>query len=169
MLCASRRLPVRFLVSQLREQNDKHLEAPMSGIPTLHELLRTSRTVDDHSTRNPVRDRAKAVVCVVDGTPVQALLPASLVVNLERLLNLTGAAEIRLGRDDEAFGPCAAEHVFVDVRLALLSEVVFTTDTVTETVVMRWADFARSVRPIVGNFAEPPRDSVGAYRLSYRE
>jgi hypothetical protein len=142
----------------------------MSGILTLHELLRTSRmVVDDPSTRTPVRDRAKVVVCIVDGTPVQVIVPASLNVNLERLLSLTGAAEIRLGREDEGSGPGSTEPIFVDVRLALLSEVIFTTDTASETVLMRWVDFARNVRPIVGNFAEPPRDSVGAYRLSYRE
>jgi hypothetical protein len=143
----------------------------MSGVLAIHELLRTSRTVvADPSTGTPVRDRAKVVVCVVDGTPVHALLPASLVVNLERLLSLTGAAEIRLeGEDEGSAGPRSAEPIFVDVRLALSPEIVFTTDTAAETAVMRWADFARSVRPIVGDFAEPPRDCVGAYRLSYRE
>ena len=142
----------------------------MSGILAIHELLRTSRTVAaDSATRTPVRDRAKVVICVVDGTPVQALLPASLVVNLERLLSLTGAAEIRLGGQDEGSGPRSAEPIFVDVRLALSPEIVFTTDTAAETAVVRWADFARSLRPIVGDFAEPPRDTVGAYRLSFRE
>jgi hypothetical protein len=34
---------------------------------------------------------------------------------------------------------------------------------------MRWTDFAKSVRPIVGKFAEPRRDRVGEFRLSYRE
>ena len=142
----------------------------MSGTLAIHQLLRTSRTVvTDPSTRTPVRDRARAVVCVVDGTPVHALLPVSLVVNLERLLSLTGGGEIRLGREDEGSSPRSAEPIFVDVRLALSPEIVFTTDTATETVAVLWADFARSVRPIVGDFAEPPRDSVGAYRLSYRE
>ena len=142
----------------------------MSGILAIHELLRTSRTgAADSAARTPVRDRAKVVICVVDGTPVQALLPASLVVNLERLLSLAGAAEIRLGGQDEGSGPRSAEPIFVDVRLALSPEIVFTTDTAAETAVVRWADFARSVRPIVGDFAEPPRDTVGAYRLSYRE
>jgi hypothetical protein len=142
----------------------------MSGILAIHELLRMSRTVvANPSTRTLVRDRAKVVVCLVDGIPVQALLPASLVVNLERLLSLTGAAEIRLARDDEGANPPSTEPIFVDVRLALSPEIVFTTDTARETVVMQWADFARSVRPIVGDFAATPLDHVGAYRLSYRE
>jgi hypothetical protein len=145
----------------------------MSGTPAIHELLRAAQvrhTVATGSlTRTQVQDRATVIVCVVDGTPVHALLPASLVINLERLLNLAGAGEIRLAHEDEGSGPRAADAVFVDVRLALSHEIVFTTGTAAETVVMRWADFARSVRPIVGDFAEPPRDRVGAYRLSYRE
>jgi len=34
---------------------------------------------------------------------------------------------------------------------------------------MRWPDFAASIRPIVGKFAETHLDKVGEYRLSYRE
>ena len=144
----------------------------MSGTFAIHELLRTSRvarTEADPANWPSVPDRAKVVVCVVDGTAVPALLPASLVVNLERLLNLAGAGDIRLAGDDDGPGPLAAEPIFVDVRLALSREIVFTTETAAETVVMQWADFARTVRPIVGDFAEPPRDCVGRYRLSDRE
>src|SRR6185503_8790950 len=93
--CASPGIAIAFT-------NAHFLEATMSGTLAIHQLLRTSRTVVTYpSTRTPVRDRARAVVCVVDGTPVHALLPVSLVVNLERLLSLTGGGEIRLGREDE--------------------------------------------------------------------
>jgi hypothetical protein len=134
----------------------------MSGLLAIHELLRTSQVrqtgASDSLRRTHVRDRVRVVVCVVDGTPVHALVPASLTVNLERLLSLTGASDIRLGRDDERFGPRSVEPIFVDVRLALSPEMVFTTDTAAETVVLQWADFARRVRPVVGDFAESPRD-----------
>jgi hypothetical protein len=137
----------------------------------IHELLRTYQVprtvVAEPSIRPRVRDRAKVVVCIVDGTPIQALVPSSLVVNLERLSRLTGGDEIRLAHEDEGFGPSAGEGIFVDVRLALSHEIAFTTETAAETVVLRWADFARSVRPVVGDFAELPGDRVGAYRLSY--
>jgi hypothetical protein len=123
----------------------------------------------DPSTGTLVRDRASVVVCVVDGRPIPALLPASLAVNLGQLLKLTGAGEIRLAGEGEAAGPFSAEPIFVDVRLAWSHEIVFTMDAAPEAVVMQWADFARTVRPIVGNFAEPRQDRVGAHRLSYRE
>jgi len=144
----------------------------MSGSVSIHELLRTSqvphRIAADLPTRPPVREHAQVVVCVCGDTLVRAMLPASKAVNLERLSSLTGARDIRLAREDEESGPRAAELIFVDVRLALSREIVFT-DSAGRTVAMLWADFARSVRPIVGDFAESPRDRVGAHRLSYRE
>jgi hypothetical protein len=145
----------------------------MSGTLVIHELLRTSQVpctiVPDSPIRTPVHDRAKIVVCVVDGTPVQAFLPASLVVNLERLVDLAGAKAIRLTNEDELSVQRIAEPIFVDVRLALGQSMVFFTDASSETLAIRWSDFARIVRPVVGDFAEPPRDRVGAYRLSDRE
>ena len=145
----------------------------MSGTRAIHEVLRASQVpravVADLPTTTRVRDHAKVVAYVVDGASVYALLPVSLAVNLERLSNLAGAGDIRLARDDEGLGPHAGEPIFVDARLALSHEIVVTADRVVDTVVMRWVDFARHLRPIVGDFADPPRDRVGAYRLSYRE
>jgi hypothetical protein len=145
----------------------------MSITFAIHELLRTSQVPcmiePDSTIQRCVHDRVKLVVCVVDGRPAHALLPASLVVNLERLLDLAGAKAIRVTREDELPVPRAADPIFVDVRLALGGTMVFTPDASSETLAVRWADFARSMRPIVGDFAEPPRDRVGAYRLSCRE
>jgi Ala-tRNA(Pro) deacylase len=129
------------------------------------------------------RDWAKVVICVVDGEPVQAVLPAPLTVSLNHLLELAGGREIRLAQEDELqrlfpecepgamppFGPLYGQAVFVDVTLAAEPEIVFAAGTHTDAIRMRWADFARTVRPIVGTFAEPPHDRVGAFRLSYRE
>jgi hypothetical protein len=146
------------------------MEAHMSGIFAFKELLRVSRVPNApvaHAS-TPCRDRAKLVLCVVDGRLTPALVPDAMGVNLERLLSLTGAGEIRFGREDDNGAP-AAEPVFVDVRLALAQEIVFTTGTAEETALVTWTDFARTVRPIVGDFAEPARDRVGAYRLSCRE
>jgi hypothetical protein len=141
------------------------------GTPAIQELLRASQVqgpaADDAALRT--LDRAKVVVCVVDGRRMPALLPASLAVNLERLLSLAGAGEIRLEQDDERFAEFSSDTVFVDVRLALTPVIVFVTGTAEETVAIRWAEFARTMRPIVGDFAETSRDRVGGYRLSYRE
>ena len=49
----------------------------------------------------PGRDWAKVVICVADEKPIQAVLPAPLIVNLDRLLALAGARSIRLALEDE--------------------------------------------------------------------
>src|SRR5678816_4144073 len=47
------------------------------------------------------RDWAKVVVCFVDGEPIEAVVPAPFIVDLDRLLELTGGSEIRLASEDE--------------------------------------------------------------------
>ena len=119
------------------------------------------------------RNWAKVVVCFVDGEPIEAVLPAPSLVNLERLLELAGGTDIRVAREEDLerlfpscepgamppFGPLYGHAVFVDSALAAEPEIAFNAGTHTEAIVMRWTDFARSVRPIVGAFAD--RTSAG--------
>jgi hypothetical protein len=133
----------------------------------IQELLRASRVPCAAIAEGAMLtgDRATVVVCIADGRPIPALVPDSLSVHLERLMSLAGAGEIRFaGEDERVVRP--GDLLFVDVRLALAQEIVFATDTAEETIVVRWADFARTARPIVGDFAAASRDRVGAYRLS---
>jgi Ala-tRNA(Pro) deacylase len=169
----------------------------MSGTSSIHEFLHEARvpyTVVPHkraftaqeeaaATHVPGRGWAKVVICFVDGAPIEAVLPAPLTVNLDRLLDLAGGDTIRLAQEEELrelfpecepgamppFGPLYRQSVFADAALASESEIVFNAGTHTEAIRMRWADFAASVRPIVGKFAEPPFDQTGKVRLSYRE
>jgi Ala-tRNA(Pro) deacylase len=124
---------------------------------------------------------AKVVVCVADGRPIQAVLPAPLVVNLDRLLAVAGADSIRFAREDELrtmfldceagatppFGPLYGQRVFVDVALAAIPEIVFNAGTHADAIRMRYADFAAVVEPTVGRFAEPRADekAVGVHRM----
>jgi hypothetical protein len=144
----------------------------MSNTLVIHELLRTFRRSTDGAESfdsTSLHEHTNIVVCVADGVPVQALLPASLAINLQHLLELTGAREIRLAQDGECCLQGLTQPVFADLRLAAGRIMVFSTDTSSETVAIRWSDFARVARPVVGDFAEPPRDRVGVHRLSYRE
>jgi Ala-tRNA(Pro) deacylase len=114
------------------------------------------------------RDWAKVVVCIVDGVPIEAVVPAPALVDLDRLLELTRGAHIRVAGEDELrrmypdcevgamppFGALYGQSVFVDVALAAEPDIVFNGGTHTEAIRMRWADFAASVRPIVGHFAD---------------
>jgi Ala-tRNA(Pro) deacylase len=120
------------------------------------------------ATHVPGRDWAKSVVCFADGEPVLAVVPADLAVDFERLLFLTGARTIRLARESELewlypdcergamppFGPLYRQRVFVDERLAVEDRIVFNGGTHRDAVSMRYDDFARLTRPIVGRFAE---------------
>jgi len=61
------------------------------------------------------------------------------------------------------------QAVFVDVSLASEPDVVLVAGAHVDAITIRWAEFARTVKPIVGSFAGLPRDRVPAYRLSSRE
>ena len=121
-------------------------------------------------THVPGRDWAKAVVCFADGEPIQAVVPADLVVNLHQLRILAGAEFIRLAEEHELawlfpecelgamppLGPLYKQRVFVDATLAAEPKIVFNGGTHADAVCMRYEDFASLTQPIVGSFAERP-------------
>lgn len=121
-------------------------------------------------THIPGRDWAKPVVFFADGEPIQAVVPADLVVDVEQLLLLTGAVRIRLATEEELealypdcepgamppLGPLYNQPVFVDVALAAEPQVVFNAGTHGDAVCMRYDDYAALARPVVGSFAMKP-------------
>ena len=153
----------------------------MSVVPTVQEFLRRASvpyTVFPHQraysaqeeaavTHVPGRDWAKVVVCFVDGRPIQAVVPADLIVDLDRLAIVAQAGSIRLASEDELrwlypdcergamppFGPLYRQEVYADEALADEDEVVFNGGTHGDAIRMRYDDFARVAKPIVGRFA----------------
>lgn len=121
-------------------------------------------------THIPGRDWAKAVIFFADGEPIQAVVPADLVVDVEQLLLLTGADRIRLATEEELqalypdceagamppLGPLYNQPVFVDVALASEPQIVFNAGTHGDAVCMRYDDFAAVSHPVVGSFAMRP-------------
>ena len=119
------------------------------------------------ATHTPWRDWAKAVVCFADGKPIQAVVPADRMVDLDRLAMLAGARDPRLAREDELtwlypecergamppLGPLYKQRVFVDQSLAVESRIVFEAGTHGDAIAMRYADFAAITKPIVGRFS----------------
>jgi Ala-tRNA(Pro) deacylase len=156
-----------------------------AGVPYSLVAHRQSFTAQDEAAATHVSGRnwAKVVACFVDGIPIEAVVPATHLVNLRRLLELAGGGQIRLAEEAELptlfpdcergamppLGPLYRQQVYVDVALAAEDEIIFNAGTHTEAIAMGWADFAKTVRPIVGNFAELPIDTVGEFRLSFRE
>ena len=154
----------------------------MPGIASIHEFLhdahvrysvvphRTAFTAKEEAAAAhvPGRDWAKVVVCFIDGEPVEAVVPAPSIVNLQRLRELAGGNTVRLADEPELrrlfpecelgamppFGPLYGQTVYVDAALAMEAEIVFNAGTHRDAIAMCWNDFVKMVNPIVGKFAE---------------
>ena len=117
----------------------------------------------------PGRQWAKTVVCVADDQSIQVVVPADMIVDLERLRELVGAREVRLGTEDEIatlypecergamppFGPLYGQQVYVDTSLVDEPEIVFNAGTHADAIGMDYKDFAEIARPVVGALARP--------------
>ena len=122
------------------------------------------------------RHWAKVVVCFADGEPIQAILPADLMVDFELLGSLIGANSVRLATEAAVtelypecepgamppFGRVFGQRVFVDRSMTGDPEMVFNGGTHTDAVCMHYNDFAEIVRPTVGTFARPPQQRTTA-------
>ena len=52
-------------------------------------------------SHTPGRCSAKVVICIADGKPLQAVVPAHYLLDLEQLRLIVGAATLRLAHEDE--------------------------------------------------------------------
>ena len=119
----------------------------------------------------PGRQSAKVVICIADGQPLQAVVPAHYTVDLDALRELTRATTLRLAREDEIgalypefevgamppFGMMHGHPVFVERCFVGEPEMVFNAGTHTDSLCMHYSDFAAIVRPVVGSFGMAPR------------
>jgi Ala-tRNA(Pro) deacylase len=119
----------------------------------------------------PGRQWAKTVACVADDQPILAVVPATSVVDLDRLCEIAGARSLRLASEREferlypdcetgampPLGPLYGQQVFVDRTLAAGSDIVFDAGSHSDAVRVRYDDFARVVRPTVGDIGRTRR------------
>jgi Ala-tRNA(Pro) deacylase len=112
---------------------------------------------------------AKAVVCIADGQPLLAVVPATLAVDLKRLREILGTRDVRLARETEIeslypdcelgamppFGTLYGQRVVVDQRLARDPEIVFNGGSHRDAIRMQYGDFEALVKPMVAGFAAP--------------
>jgi Ala-tRNA(Pro) deacylase len=148
---------------------------PFDTIP--HPLAFTAQE-DAEVTHIPGAEWAKTVVCIADGEPIQAVLPAHLAIDVDRLRALTGSRTVRLAEESEfeklypgcdrgampPLGPLYGQRVFVDAMLANDEQITFNAGTHTDAVRMRYADFASVAHPVVGDFAHRPSVRAVAQR-----
>jgi Ala-tRNA(Pro) deacylase len=118
---------------------------------------------------------AKSVVCIADGKPLFAVVPAPCVVDFERLQRLIGAKVVRLASEEEIarlcpecevgaappFGVLYSIPVCVDCRLVGEPEMVFDGGRRASAICMHYGDFAEVARPLVGNFGSMPPGRTG--------
>jgi Ala-tRNA(Pro) deacylase len=154
----------------------------MAVSPSVQEFLRVSNvgyivfphmpayTAQEEAavTHVPGRVWAKTVVCFAGREPILAVVAADRFVDLEALLPLTGADAIRLADEWEIgylfpdcergamppLGPLFNQRVFVDAELSREPEIVFNAGTHADAVCMRYEDFERIARPVLGVFSD---------------
>jgi Ala-tRNA(Pro) deacylase len=109
----------------------------------------------------PGRVLAKVVMVMADERPVMLVLPAREHVYLPEVARLLQVKEARLAEEDEfaplfpdcevgampPFGNLYNLPVFVDADLTMEDEFYFQTGSHTDTMCMRYDDYARLVRP----------------------
>jgi Ala-tRNA(Pro) deacylase len=114
----------------------------------------------------PGREWAKTVICMADGQPVFAVLPATRQVNLERLRSVLQAKAVRLAQEAEMqplysdcevgamppFGPLYGHRVLVDASLAADPEIAFNAGSHREAIRMKYRDFEALVKPTIAEF-----------------
>jgi Ala-tRNA(Pro) deacylase len=119
----------------------------------------------------PGRSWAKTVICFAGDEPIAAVVPAHLMVDLERLRALAQAATLRLATERElgeicpdcelgAVSPFTSRwglRVFVDQSFVGEPEMVFSAGTHTDAIRMHYGDFFELAHPIVGAIGMPDR------------
>jgi len=116
----------------------------------------------------PGKDLAKVVMACSGSEFMMFVLPAPYRLDLERVRGMLGKADLRLATEQEfaglfpqcqpgampPFGNLYGLAVWVDEALAKDEKIVFNAGTHTDTVRLRYADFARLVQPGVARLAE---------------
>jgi len=111
----------------------------------------------------PGRQFAKVVMLIVDGRPIMAVLPATRAVQVAQVARLLSAHEVRLACESEfaplfpdcevgampPFGNLYCIPVYVDEPLARNQEIVIQAGTHSDSIRLRYFDFARLTQPVV--------------------
>lgn len=143
------------------------------GVPftPIHHRVAFTAQEEAAAAHVPGREWAKTVVCMADGKPLLALLPAHYQVDVAALKRLMKATGVRLATEHELaglypgcdtgamapFGSLYGQDVYLDDSLMADPEIVFHAGTHADAMRMRLADFLKLVHPVCGRFAEPIR------------
>lgn len=119
----------------------------------------------------PGRQLVKVVMAWWEGRPVAFVMPAPYHLNVAHARELLGG-EVRISREDEfapvfpdcapgampPFGNLYGVPVYAERTLAANETIVFQAGTHVDTMSVRYEDFERLVRPVLGDFGVSPRE-----------
>lgn len=144
----------------------KYLRTHGVGYSVIHHGVAHTAPQEAAAAHVPGREWAKAVVCIADGTPMLAVVPAHYQVDLSKLRDVMGVQQLRLATEDEMarlyegcelgamppLGPLFDQPVLVDESMASNAEIAFNGGTHRDAIRMRYHDFAALVHPTVASF-----------------
>jgi Ala-tRNA(Pro) deacylase len=131
-----------------------------------HSTAFTAQDVAE-SAHIPGKEMAKTVIVWMDGAMAMVVLPASSMINFNRLKEVSGAASVELASESEfkdrfpecevgampPFGNLFTTRVYVDSLLSEDREISFNAGSHHELIRLPFADFDRLVKPTIGSFA----------------
>lgn len=152
-------MPIKKLKDYLDKNNIEYI--------TIRHSLAFNAQQIAATTHIPGKELAKTVMVKIDGKMAMAVLPASYLVNLKLLKELTGAKTLELANEMEfkhlfpeceigampPFGNLYDMEVFVAQSLAEDKEIAFNAGTHVELIRMAYVDFERLVHPVVLAFS----------------
>jgi Ala-tRNA(Pro) deacylase len=141
-------------------------ESGVSFTPIHHRVAFTAQE-EAAATHVPGIEWAKTVVCMADGKPILAVLPAHYRLDFYALRRMIGARDLRLAAEHEfsglypecetgamaPFGTLYQQPVYVDESLATDPYIVFNAGTHVDAMKMRLSDFILLARPVFGKIA----------------
>lgn len=150
---------LKKLVEYLDSNNVKYVNVTHSTAFTAQDVAQSAHI--------PGKEMAKTVVVWMDGTMAMAVLPASSMVDFNRLKESTGAKSVELASESEfkdrfpecevgampPFGSLFNIKVVVDKSLAEDKEISFNAGSHHELIRMTYADYERLTRPALGAFS----------------
>jgi osmotically-inducible protein OsmY/prolyl-tRNA editing enzyme YbaK/EbsC (Cys-tRNA(Pro) deacylase) len=158
-------------VPQCRDKLATYLRANHAPFETQHHRIAYTAQDVAASEHLPSQLMAKVVMAVADGELIMVVLPANHRADLAKVRAALGASELWLAKEHDfahvfpdcelgampPFGNLYDLPVYVDATLTEQPSIVFQAGTHTETMRIRYADFARLVKPTVLDIARAPR------------
>jgi Ala-tRNA(Pro) deacylase len=151
-------MPVKKIKEFLNDAGVKYIVVSHAPAYTAQEIAATAHI--------PGKELAKTVIVKLDGKMAMAVLPASQVVDFDKLKRTAGSAKAELASEDEfrslfpecevgampPFGNLYDIPVYAERSLTEDAEIAFNAGSHKELFRMAYSDFERLVKPKTGDF-----------------